>query len=238
MCREAFFSFGRTLHLWMGVWMEQEIIQPYFNMACSFSSSSFWRAITARIIFLSSSVRWLKSGMSGIEADTEARGPPWGPTEAAMFLPPPSLPFSLPFSGARPTGGIASGHARRSRTASHACPPLSFCLRSFGAFPPLSHPILYLALFWHSSSPPPHPNPPSVSPPLPSTSGYGKPIFSTRRGCWNSGIYAPLSNLRCWTATKVFSLFSVLAFPLSFFQHLAFANASSYIWRGWKIRAK
>lgn len=165
-------------------------------MACSFSSSSFWRAITARITFLSSSVRWLKSGMSGIEAGREARGPPWGPTEAAMFLPPPALRcvsywryclrprLALPYSGS----------CLRVPTIELLSPFVRYLSSLFPT------PILYLALFSHSSTPHPTPPQPPVSPPLPSTSGYGKPMFSTRRGCWNSGIYAPVWCLRCWTA--------------------------------------
>lgn len=65
-------------------------------MACSFSSSSFWRAITAMMMVLSSSVRWLKSGRSGMAGGTVGgRGPPWGPTEADIFsatTPPPPPP--------------------------------------------------------------------------------------------------------------------------------------------------
>ena len=38
---------------------------PYFSTDCSFSSSFFCRSMTARMIFLSSSVRWLRSGISG-----------------------------------------------------------------------------------------------------------------------------------------------------------------------------
>lgn len=38
---------------------------PYLSTDCSFSSSFFCRSMTARMIFLSSSVRWLRSGISG-----------------------------------------------------------------------------------------------------------------------------------------------------------------------------
>lgn len=37
----------------------------YLSTDCSFSSSFFCRSMTARMIFLSSSVRWLRSGISG-----------------------------------------------------------------------------------------------------------------------------------------------------------------------------
>ncbi len=63
---------------------------PYFSMACSFSSSSLCRTITDMMTFLSSSVRWLKSGISGMGASTVGgRGPLWGPTEADIFCPAP-----------------------------------------------------------------------------------------------------------------------------------------------------
>lgn len=56
-------------------------------MASSFSSSSFCRASTAMMIFLYSSVRWLRSG-SGMDAGTTGgRAPPGGPTEADIFSP-------------------------------------------------------------------------------------------------------------------------------------------------------
>lgn len=71
---------------WMAV--RKEMTSPYFNMASSFSSSSFCRTITAIIIFLSSSVRWLRSGRSGMFIGAVGgRGPPWGPTEADIFYP-------------------------------------------------------------------------------------------------------------------------------------------------------
>lgn len=38
---------------------------PYLSTDCSFSSSFFCLSMTARMIFLSSSVRWLRSGISG-----------------------------------------------------------------------------------------------------------------------------------------------------------------------------
>lgn len=193
LCREAFFSFGRTLHLWMGVWIEQEMIQPYFNMACSFSSSSFWRAITARIIFLSSSVRWLKSGMSGIEADTEARGPPWGPTEAAMFLPPPSLPPFL----RRASYWRYRLRPRSALPYSISCLPTIELLSPFvrclpTSFPPYLVSCSLLALFQ-----PPTPTPPSprLSPPPPVTGSpsslrdadAGTPALTLHSQIWDVG---------------------------------------------------
>ncbi|KAJ8014103.1 hypothetical protein DPEC_G00036780 [Dallia pectoralis] len=57
-------------------------------MASSFSSSSFCRASTAMMIFLSSSVRWLRSGSGTDAGTTGGRGPPRGPTEADIFSPP------------------------------------------------------------------------------------------------------------------------------------------------------
>lgn len=42
--------------------------RPYLSTDCSFSSSFFWRSMTARMIFRSSSVRWLRSGISGCGA--------------------------------------------------------------------------------------------------------------------------------------------------------------------------
>ncbi|KAG7260885.1 hypothetical protein CRUP_018922 [Coryphaenoides rupestris] len=51
------------------------------------ASSSVALASTAMMIFLSSSVKWLRSGsgMAGAAAVTGGRGPPRGPTEADMF---------------------------------------------------------------------------------------------------------------------------------------------------------
>lgn len=78
---------------------------PYFSMACSFTSSSFCRAITAKMIFRSSSVRWLRSGRSGMDGGTVGgRGPPWGPTEADIFSTttvPPSPPPPPPTGSSR-----------------------------------------------------------------------------------------------------------------------------------------
>lgn len=130
-------------------------------MACSFSSSSFWRAITARIIFLSSSVRWLKSGMSGIEAGTEARGPPWGPTEAAMILPPPSLRcVSYWRYGLRLRSALPCSVSCLRVPTTELLSPFVRCLH------PLPTSILYLALF---SSLPHPPTPPHPTPRLPAS---------------------------------------------------------------------
>lgn len=61
----------------------------YLSTDCSFSSSFFCRSMTARMIFLSSSVRWLRSGISGCGGGWEAAGVgagrPRGPTGADMF---------------------------------------------------------------------------------------------------------------------------------------------------------
>lgn len=58
----------------------------YFNMDCSFSSSFFCRSMTERMIFRSSSVRWLRSGISGWASGAgEGVGPPRGPTGADIF---------------------------------------------------------------------------------------------------------------------------------------------------------
>ncbi len=63
-------------------------VMSYLSMASSFASSSFCRTITAMIIFLSSSVRWLRSGCSGMElCAVVGRGPPRGPTEADIIYP-------------------------------------------------------------------------------------------------------------------------------------------------------
>lgn len=63
---------------------------PYFNIDCSFASSFFCRSMTPRMIFLSSSVRWLRSGNSGMAPAAEAAaaagpGPPRGPCGADIF---------------------------------------------------------------------------------------------------------------------------------------------------------
>lgn len=67
---------------------------PYFNIDCSFASSFFCRSMTPRMIFLSSSVRWLRSGISGMAPAAEAvaaaaaaagPGPPRGPCGADIF---------------------------------------------------------------------------------------------------------------------------------------------------------
>lgn len=67
-------------------------LSPYFNIVCSFASSFFCRSMTPRMIFLSSSVRWLRSGMSpAAEAAAAAAaaaagpGPPRGPCGADIF---------------------------------------------------------------------------------------------------------------------------------------------------------
>lgn len=64
----------------------------YLSMASSFSSSSFCRSITAMIMFLSSSVRWLRSGSSCIGGGTVGGRGPRGPTAEDIFrgLPAPS----------------------------------------------------------------------------------------------------------------------------------------------------
>lgn len=62
-------------------------------MASSFSSSSFCRSITAMIMFLSSSVRWLRSGSSCIGGGTVGGRGPRGPTEEDIFFPP--LPYTF-----------------------------------------------------------------------------------------------------------------------------------------------
>lgn len=157
---------------------------PYFSMACSLSSSSFCRAITAMMIFLSSSVRWLRSGISGMDGGAVGgRGPPWGPTEADIFstntTPPPSPPPPPPprrvvsadrfsRSGFRATphdmvhgrsgsGGRSSGEKRE---------PLMF----------RRHPRLCFLCVCLSS--PGRSPPPPACPPLPSTARiHGEPIF-------------------------------------------------------------
>lgn len=61
---------------------------PYFNIDCSFASSFFCRSMTPRMIRLSSSVRWLRSGNSGMTPAAEAAagpGPPRGPCGADIF---------------------------------------------------------------------------------------------------------------------------------------------------------
>lgn len=59
---------------------------PYFNMDCSFASSFFCRSITPRMILLSSSVKWLRSGRSGMApAAAAGPGPPRGPCGADIL---------------------------------------------------------------------------------------------------------------------------------------------------------
>lgn len=199
-------------------------------MACSFSSSSFWRAITARITFLSSSVRWLKSGMSGIEAGREARGPPWGPTEAAMFLPPPALRcvsywryclrprLALPYSGS----------CLRVPTIELLSPFVRYLSSLFPT------PILYLALFSHSSTPHPTPTPRLPASPLHLRLREAHVLYATRmlelRHLRSSLVSEMLdSGVGALCAQCALGVLS-----LSFFQHLAFR---SHIWRGRKMRA-
>lgn len=160
---------------------EKEKCCPYFSMACSFSSSSFWRAITAMMIFLSSSVRWLRSGRSGMDGGTVGgRGPPWGPTEADIFSsattppPPPRRVVSADrFPGAVPTATphdmVRGQSGSGSRSSGIQCKPLmvagtlgcaSVCALWF--LPPHSR---------RRSPPPP------ACPPLPSTARiHGEPI--------------------------------------------------------------
>lgn len=167
-------------------------------MACSFSSSSFWRAITARIIFLSSSVRWLKSGMSGIGAGTEARGPPWGPTDAAMFLPPPSLTTTLPpvrvLLAVSPQATLGAPVQRL--MLAHTIELLS-C-----AFPHLSHPYLLscslLALFFRPPTPP-QPPPRLPASPLHLRLREAHLLHATRMLELRHS-RSTLQNLCCWTA--------------------------------------
>ena len=159
-------------------------------MACSLSSSSFCRAITAMMIFLSSSVRWLRSGISGMDGGAVGgRGPPWGPTEADIFsttttTPPPSPPPPPPpprrvvsadrfsRSGFRATphdmvhgrsgsGGRSSGEKRE---------PLIF----------RRHPRLCFLCVCLSSPVPPHPPPARLSPPPPGFTGSASSgVFSS-----------------------------------------------------------
>ncbi len=164
---------------------EKEKCCPYFSMACSFSSSSFCRAITAMMIFLSSSVRWLRSGRSGMDGGTVGgRGPPWGPTEADIFStttspppPPPPPPRRVVsadrFPGAFPSHTSRHGpRAERQRQrqlwrivqAAHGCrhPRLCFCCPLW----------VFLPLHARRRSPPP-----PACPPLPSTARiHGEPI--------------------------------------------------------------
>ncbi|KAK9540351.1 hypothetical protein VZT92_002810 [Zoarces viviparus] len=134
------------------------------------------------MICLSSSVRWLRSGRSGMDGGTVGgRGPPWGPTEADIFStttttppPPPRRVVSADrFPGAFPSHTSRLGpRAERQRQpqlwrivqAAHGCrhPRLCFCSSSLGVSPTTL-----------SSSIPPTP----AWPPLPSTARiHGEPI--------------------------------------------------------------
>lgn len=85
------------------------------SMASSFSSSSFCRPITAMIMFLSSSVRWLRSGSSCMGGGTVGGRGPRGPTVEDIFVacPPPPLALSLsPFGDSRPAAApLLSPHS-------------------------------------------------------------------------------------------------------------------------------
>lgn len=137
------------------------ITLSYLIMACcSLASSSRCRTITAMIIFLSSSVRWLRSGSSGIEGGAVGgRGPPRGPTEADMFSPfLGGLVFPLrkllkPVNHDMVHGCIGGSRKR--------CNPFMVAGR-----PPLVLPFLKQLIL-----PPPSARPPSL-PPLPPLSTY------------------------------------------------------------------
>ncbi|KAK5866590.1 hypothetical protein PBY51_020770 [Eleginops maclovinus] len=108
------------------------------------------------MIFLSSSVRWLRSGRSGMfGVAVGGRGPPWGPTEADIFStttppPPPAAPprrvvSADRFPGAFPShtsrhGPQAERQRQRQPQTVHAAhvrrhPRLCFCLSSLGVSP-------------------------------------------------------------------------------------------------------
>lgn len=71
----------------------KNVFASYFNIDCSFASSFFCRSMTPRMIFLSSSVRWLRSGSSGMAPVAEAAvaaavagpAPPLGPCGADIL---------------------------------------------------------------------------------------------------------------------------------------------------------
>lgn len=86
----------------------------YLSMASSFSSSSFCRSITAMIMFLSSSVRWLRSGSSCMGGGTVGGRGPRGPTAEDILVacppPPPALGLS-PFGFTPSSCAPASPHS-------------------------------------------------------------------------------------------------------------------------------
>lgn len=69
------------------------LFSSYFNIDCSLASSFFCRSMTPRMILRSSSVRWLRSGISGMAPAAEEAaaaaaagpGPPRGPCGADIF---------------------------------------------------------------------------------------------------------------------------------------------------------
>ena len=64
----------------------ERFTMTHLSIDCSFSSSFFCRSMTPRMIFLSSSVRWLRSGCSGsTPAAGGAAGPPRCPSGADIF---------------------------------------------------------------------------------------------------------------------------------------------------------
>lgn len=98
--------------------------KAYLSMASSFSSSSFCRSITAMMMFLSSSVRWLRSGRSCIGGGTVGGRGPRGPTAEDILVacPPPPLAAGSHLSDARPAAAPLlpltaepSGRRRRRR---------------------------------------------------------------------------------------------------------------------------
>lgn len=112
--------------------------QAYLSMASSFSSSSFCRSITAIMMFLSSSVRWLRSGSSGIGGGTVGGRGPRGPTAEDIFAACPPLgwpglgagapsdarPAAAPLLGSprSPPGG-GGGAGERASPGCHGPPP-------------------------------------------------------------------------------------------------------------------
>lgn len=85
----------------------------YLSMASSFSSSSFCRSITARMMFLSSSVRWLRSGSSGIGGGTVGGRGPRGPTAEDIFAAWPAPPRWPGFGASAPSDPRPAAAASR-----------------------------------------------------------------------------------------------------------------------------
>lgn len=175
----------------------------YLSMASSFSSSSFCRSITAMIMFLSSSVRWLRSGSSCMGGGTVGGRGPRGPTAEDMFVacpPPPLAPGLSHLSDSRPaaapllpphSGALLAAAAGGGAAAAAAAEPGRARAQSFMVV--CIHPAPDAAFVWVALARLGAARPPPATQPRPAGAGW------LRRGGRGEGARARarLSRSRC-----------------------------------------